>query len=129
MVAAETVKYSLGSLIERRAVARQSVNEEGVKLVWRDGVSRFSRTGGRLVDISEKGAGILSGPIARQEDVLWIGLVRLPWEWVKANIRATRLNGEQWCYHLEFTEPCPPGFLEIVARSGLDELILMWNPE
>ena len=129
MVAEKAAKKLGDGLTERRTVARQSVNRGGAKLVWRESPSRFSRTVGRLVDISEKGAGILSEEIPGDADVLWLGLEELPWEWVKASIRETRPRGGLWCFHLEFAEPCPPGMLEIAAGPCIYELILMWNPE
>ena len=114
--------------IERRTVTRQSVNREA-KLIWRDAPSRFSKTVGRLVDISEKGAGIIADTIPSHAGVLWLGLEDLPWEWVRAKIRATRCRDGQRCYHVEFTEPCPPGLLEIATGLRICELILMWTPE
>ena len=114
---------------ERRAVARQIVNRRVAKLVWRVGPSRFSRTVGRLLDISEKGAGVVSKTIPAEETSLWFGLEELPWEWVKASVREVRPSGKAWWVHLEFAEPCPPGLLETVARPSLYELLLTWNPE
>ncbi len=129
MVAERPATSFLDDTTERRAVVRHIVNRGGAKLVWREGPSRFARTVGRLVDISEKGAGILSDKIPRHEQVLWFGLEELPWEWVRARIRAARPAEGQWCFHLEFAEPCPPGLLEIAAGPCIHELILMWNPE
>jgi PilZ domain len=115
--------------LERRAVTRQTVNRGGAKLIWRVSPSRYSRSVGRLVDISEKGAAILSDTTPGHEDILWLGLEELPWEWVRANIRATGRSEGQWCFHVEFAEPCPPGLLEIASGICVCELILMWNPE
>jgi PilZ domain len=119
-------KKSLGDLIERRAVARQKVSFGGVKLVSKEGMSQSSRDSGRLVDISEKGAGILTGPLPPRQDVIWIGLVGLPSRWIKATVRGIRPAGRQWFYHLEFFEPCPSALLEFAAQRCSDELILMW---
>ena len=115
--------------IERRALARQTVNRGGAKLIWRDAPSRFSKTVCRLVDISEKGAGILSNTMPSHAGVVWLGLVDLPWEWVRGNVRATRRTEGQWCLHVEFAEPCPPGLLEVATELCIYELILRWNPE
>jgi hypothetical protein len=126
MAAEKTAKKSLGDMIERRAVARRNVNWGGVKLVWREGSSQFSRGSGRRIDISEKGAGILSGQLPPQEGVIWIGLAGMPSKWVRATVRATRPEGKQWFYGLEFCEPCPSALLDFAARRCSDELILMW---
>ena len=74
MVAQRQAKDVLDDLTERRAVARQAVSMGRAKLVWREGPSRFARTVGRLIDISEKGAGIVSDTIPGHENVLWLGL-------------------------------------------------------
>ncbi len=126
MTAEKTKKKSVADFIERRAYARRNVNWGGVKLAWGEGSSHFSRESGRLVDISERGAGILTGQLPPQEDVVWIGHVGLPSKWLKATIRGTRPAGRQWFYHLEFSEPCPPTLLDFAAQRCSDELILMW---
>jgi hypothetical protein len=119
-------KMPLGDLIERRAVARQKANFGGVKFVCNQGISQSSRDSGRLVDISENGAGITSGLLPPRQDVIWIGLVGLPSRWIKATVRGIRPAGRQWFYHLEFFEPCPSALLEFAAQRCSDELILMW---
>lgn len=129
MVAETSATKCADTQMDRRAVRRQIVNRGGAKLIWREAPSRFSRTIGRLVDISEKGAGILTDTIPGHENVLWLGLEELPWEWVRAKIRATGRREGQWCFHVEFAEPCPPGLLEIATGPCIYELILMWNPE
>ena len=129
MVAERPARNVLDLTTERRAVVRRSVNCRGAKLVWREGPSRFSKTVGRLVDISEKGAGVLSESIPKDEAFVWFGLEELPWEWVKASVRETRPTEGMWCFHLEFAEPCPPGMLEIAEGPSLRELILLWNLE
>lgn len=129
MVTEDAARILIDAEIERRAVPRQAVNRCDVRMIWREGCSEFPRTTGRLIDISENGAGIVSGPIPGHLAFIWVGLSRLPWEWVKARIRAAQPRGELWCYHLEFAEPCPPGLFEAAAQPYIDELILMWNPE
>ena len=66
----------------------------------------------RLIDITTQGAGFVAGRPAEPGQMLWLGFVSLPCEWVKATIRAAFPAGPQWRYHVAFCEPCPVGLLE-----------------
>jgi hypothetical protein len=113
--------------VERRAVPRRCTAAVEAKIVRRDEVSRFLKSSARLIDISDRGARVSAERIAFKENVLWIGLVGLPCEWVKATIRAIRPEGREWTYHLEFCEPCPQGFLEGATSVSDSELVLAWD--
>ena len=44
-----------------------------------------------------------------------VRLDAMPFEWVRARVRAVRSvrrGALRWCLHLAFTEPCPVGVLE-----------------
>src|SRR3954451_15848676 len=94
----------MDSSLERRSVPRQWTPSAKAWIVRREEISRFLRSSAQLIDISDKGARVFAERIAFKENVLWIGLVGLPCEWVKANIRAIRPEGRGWTYHLEFSE-------------------------
>jgi hypothetical protein len=112
---------------ERRAVPRQWTASADAWIVRREDVSRFLRSSARLIDISDKGARVSAERMAFKENVLWIGLVGLPSEWVKATIRAIRPDGPVWTYHLEFCEPCPCGLLEGAMTEPESDLVLSWD--
>jgi hypothetical protein len=112
---------------ERRAVPRQWTASADAWIVRREDVSRFLRSSARLIDISDRGARVSAERIVFKENVLWIGLVGVPCEWVKATIRATRSEGREWTYHLEFCEPCPRGLLEGAMVEPESDLILIWD--
>jgi hypothetical protein len=72
----------------------------------------------RLLDITAQGAGLLSLGPADAGQVLWVGVVSLPCEWVKATIRAAIRQGTSWRYSLAFCEPCPAGLLERASAAA-----------
>jgi hypothetical protein len=113
--------------LERRAVPRQWTASTDAWIVRREDISRFLRSSARLIDISDKGARVAAERITFKENVLWIGLVGLPGEWVKATIRAVRPEGREWTYHLEFCEPCPRGLLDRAMVESEINLVLTWE--
>jgi hypothetical protein len=127
MANATTIVDPIETLLERRAVPRQWTPSADAWIVRREDISRFLKSSARLIDISDKGARVSAERIAFKENVLWIGLVRLPCEWVKATIRAIRPEGPEWTYHLEFCEPCPCGFLEKALDESDSDLVLTWD--
>jgi hypothetical protein len=75
---------------------------------------------GILRDIDARGARLATGfPIAVGEPV-WIGLVRLPGEWVKASVVAITKERGLPLYHLAFREECAPSLLEMASAEGGD---------
>jgi hypothetical protein len=127
MLIAATMVDPLETSLERRAVPRHCTASAKAWIVRREEISRFLKSSARLIDISDKGARLSAERIAFKENVLWMGLVGLPCEWVKATIRAVRQDGREWTYHLEFSEPCPRGLLEGATAEPDSDLILTWN--
>jgi hypothetical protein len=115
------------TFLERRAVPRLWTASAEAWIVRREEISRFLRSSARIIDISDMGARVIAERIAFKENVLWIGLVGLPSEWVKATIREIRPEGREWSYHLKFSEPCPRGLLDGAAAEYDSSLILTWN--
>ena len=107
--------------VERRRVARQLVKYGRARIVWRRGPSLYFKSPALLVDISEKGARVLSSHDPRTQEFLWVGLNCLPMEWVKANIRGFGSQGLRWDYHLEFCETCAPGLIEGATAATCGE--------
>jgi hypothetical protein len=70
------------------------------------------RAPARLIDITTRGAGLVTHRPAEFGQTVWLGVEALPCEWVRAIIRAVSPDGSQWRYHLAFCEPCPVGLLE-----------------
>lgn len=114
----------MGVFVERRRVARRLVTYGRARIIWRQGPSVYRKSPAWLIDISEKGARLLSGHDPRTQGFLWIGLNSLPMEWVKANIRGMGLQGLRWDYHLEFCETCAPGLIEGATAGRSSEIFL-----
>jgi hypothetical protein len=110
--------------VERRRVLRRRVTYGRARIVWRQSPSLYHKSPAWLLDISEKGARVLSAHDPRRQEFLWVGLNCLPMEWVKANIRGIGLQGLRWDYHLEFCETCAPGLIEGATRAAYDEMFL-----
>jgi hypothetical protein len=91
---------------------RLSTAGEPARIAWKEDGFRMHQMPARLLDITTQGAGLVAGRPAEPGQVLWLGFVSLPCEWVKATIRAAVPNGLQWRYHVAFCEPCPVGLLE-----------------
>ena len=115
------------TFLERRTVPRHQAAVVAAWIVRREEASRFLRSSARLIDISDKGAQITADRLLFKENVVWIRLVSLPCEWVKATIRATRPEGRQRIYHLEFSEPCPYGLLEGATTEPDSDLVQTWD--
>jgi hypothetical protein len=99
-------------LFERRSIPRLSTSGEPARIAWKEEGFRMHKVPARLIDITTQGAGFVAGRPAEPGQLLWLGFVSLPCEWVKASIRAVVPNGPQWRYHVAFCEPCPVGLLE-----------------
>jgi hypothetical protein len=127
MGSATTTLEPTDTFLERRTVPRHQAASPEAWIVRREEASRFLRTPARLIDISDKGAQVTSDRLLFKENVLWIGLVSLPCEWVKATIRATRPEGRWRIYHLEFCEPCPCGLLEGATAESDSAPVLTWD--
>jgi len=109
---------------ERRAFPRWPVEacQAEARLAWEDGRPPYKGTGARVIDISMGGARILTGSP-------WLGIVTvrvrldaMPFEWVRARVRAVRSapgGARLWCLHLAFSEPCPVGVLEEAISRDL----------
>jgi hypothetical protein len=103
---------------ERRSVRRQSVVIGRARIAWRDGISHFWTSPARLIDISDRGARLMSGLPAGAGQAVWIGLEVLPCEWVRAIVKAVVPGPGEWSVHLAFREPCPIGLLEAATHAA-----------
>jgi hypothetical protein len=109
--------------VERRTVARQRPSTCRARVAWREGGLRFEKASVSLLDLSPRGAQVLSPVYSRAGRTVFIGLASLPNEWVRAVVRSSELSGNQWLCRLEFREPCPAGMLEL----ALPEPSLGWS--
>jgi hypothetical protein len=111
-------------LAERRLLPRLLASDEPARLAWKEEGLRVYKSPARLIDISANGAGLLVARPAEPGQVVWLGIASLPWEWVKATIRATFPDFGCWRYHVAFCEPCPVGLLEqATGLSARDEQV------
>jgi hypothetical protein len=106
---------------ERRSMPRYSASGEPARIAWKEQGLRVYKAPACLIDITARGACLLVARPAEPGDLLWLGMASLPWEWVKASIRAAAPDGPRWRFHIAFCEPCPVGLLEqaigLSARS------------
>jgi hypothetical protein len=99
--------------VERRSTPRFPASAEPARIAWKKEGLRVSKAPAQLIDIALTGAGLVVARPAAPGDVLWLGMASLPWEWVKATVRASCPDGPSWRFHVAFCEPCPVGLLEM----------------
>jgi hypothetical protein len=104
--------------IERRSTPRLRTSNEPARIAWKAGGLRMRTAPARLIDITTHGAGLVAHRPGELGQLVWLGVLSLPGEWVKATIRAAIRNGSQWKYHLAFCEPCPAGLLEEAVHGA-----------
>jgi PilZ domain len=103
---------------ERRRAPRYSASGEPARIAWKEEGLRVCKAPARLIDIAANGAGLVAARPAEPGEMLWLGMASLPWEWVKATIRATCPDGREWRLHVAFCEPCPVGLFEIAIGQS-----------
>ena len=104
---------------ERRMALRHKPWITEARVAWRHRGLRFEKTRVALLDISTGGARVLTPVYPRVGRALCIGLTGLPHEWVRAEVLSSELVGNQWACSLKFSEPCPPGMLEMALMGNL----------
>ena len=107
----------VSGLSERRSIPRLPASGQPARIAWKEERFHVCKVRARLIDITAYGAGVLAARSAEPGEVLWLGIASLPWEWVKATIRAAFPVGSIRRFHIAFCEPCPVGLLE--AAIGL----------
>jgi hypothetical protein len=112
---------------DRRAHRRWPVVSSRARLAWGEGRPPFHTAPARLIDISEGGAQICTDTVPEAASRVWVRLDSLPWEWVRATVRAVR--GKPPCYqiHLTFPERCPAGVLEKAIAPASPPPESWWN--
>ena len=104
---------------DRRSMPRLSTSGEPARIAWRQLRFPVCKAPAELVDINAKGEGLFAAQRAEPGAVIWLGLMSLPREWVKATILETYPDCRRWRLHIAFREPCPVGLLE--QALGLSE--------
>jgi PilZ domain len=115
---------------ERRSCPRRPAVESRASLAWEAGPPPFRHVSARLIDISEQGAQIAVDAVPCDVGRVWVRLDAVPWEWVRATVRAMRGVSPCCHVHLSFPEPCPPGVLEEAVDptpSSCDDSTLRLN--
>jgi hypothetical protein len=97
---------------ERRSAPRFLASGEPARIAWKQQGLRVCKAPARLIDIATSGAGLVATRPAEPGEMLWLGVASLPWEWVKATVRAAWPDGTRWRLHVFFCEPCPMGLFE-----------------